>query len=169
MGLNRSSPLMYAASAQKVLDARPEWVLAEHGGPFEFNAEDFRRRVQWGHAAAKAADALSPTGDHRADWDPHRIHVEPLMQKAKPGATVKGTLVVTNPLATKEKRIVRLHGRGLTGDQTWPVEVAAGATVEREISVRLPDTLGPGRHVFALSADGDSSDAFFVVEVTSGD
>jgi glyoxylase-like metal-dependent hydrolase (beta-lactamase superfamily II) len=43
MGLNRSSPPMYAASAQKVLDAAPEWVVAEHGGPFEFSAEDFRR------------------------------------------------------------------------------------------------------------------------------
>ena len=38
MGLNRSWPLYYAASAQKVLDAAPAWVLAEHGGPFEFNA-----------------------------------------------------------------------------------------------------------------------------------
>jgi len=34
MGLNRSHPLLYAASAQKVLDAKPEWVLAEHGGAF---------------------------------------------------------------------------------------------------------------------------------------
>ena len=40
------SPLPYAASAQKVLNASPDWVLAEHGGPFEFNAEDFRRRVR---------------------------------------------------------------------------------------------------------------------------
>src|SRR5262249_7810134 len=32
MGLNRSFPLPYAASAKKVLDVSPEWVLAEHGG-----------------------------------------------------------------------------------------------------------------------------------------
>src|SRR5206468_4492145 len=39
MGLNRSSPLGYAASAQKVLEARPDWVLAEHGSAMEFSAE----------------------------------------------------------------------------------------------------------------------------------
>src|SRR5579885_649071 len=50
MGLNRSWPLPYAASAQKVLDAAPDWVLAEHGGPFEFDREDWRRRVAWGKA-----------------------------------------------------------------------------------------------------------------------
>src|SRR5919109_3743322 len=58
MGLNRSWPLPYAASAQKVLDAAPDWVLAEHGGAMEFSAEDFRRRVRWGKVSAVAADAL---------------------------------------------------------------------------------------------------------------
>jgi glyoxylase-like metal-dependent hydrolase (beta-lactamase superfamily II) len=76
MGLNRSYPLPYAASAKQVLEAAPEWVLAEHGGPFEFSAEDFRRRIQWGQVSARAADAISPSGHHRRDWDPHRIHVE---------------------------------------------------------------------------------------------
>src|SRR5262249_43072625 len=64
MGLNRSFPLVYAASAQKVLDVEPDWVLAEHGSAMEFSAEDFRRRVEWGKAAAKAADALCVSGDH---------------------------------------------------------------------------------------------------------
>ncbi|MGL4423400.1 MAG: MBL fold metallo-hydrolase, partial [Gemmataceae bacterium] len=36
MGLNRSFPGAYAESAQAVLDAKPDWILAEHGGPFEF-------------------------------------------------------------------------------------------------------------------------------------
>jgi len=70
MGLNRSHPLLYAASAQKVLDAKPEWVLAEHGGAFEFNAEDFRRRVDWGKVSAKAADTLCVSGSLLHDWDP---------------------------------------------------------------------------------------------------
>ena len=94
MGLNRSWPLPYAESAQKVLEAAPDWVLAEHGGPFEFNAEDFRRRVAWGKESAKAADALCPSGDHRIDWNPHRVHIEPLVHKAKRGDTIEATLVV---------------------------------------------------------------------------
>jgi glyoxylase-like metal-dependent hydrolase (beta-lactamase superfamily II) len=165
MGLNRSSPLMYAASARQVLDARPEWVLAEHGGPFEFNAEDFRRRVLWGEAAAKAADALCPSGNHRADWDPSRIHVEPLLQKAKPGATVKATLVAANPLARKEKLTVTLAGRGLIADQMWALEIAPGGSLQREITARLVDTAPAGRQVFALRMDGDGSDAFMVVDI----
>ena len=46
MGLNRSSPAVYGLSAKKVLDIAPEWVLAEHGGPYVFDAEDYRRRVR---------------------------------------------------------------------------------------------------------------------------
>src|SRR5262249_53655573 len=79
MGLNRSFPLPYAASAKMVLDAAPDWVLAEHGGPFEFVAEDWRRRVQWGEACAKAADAICLSGNHRKDWNPHPIHAEPVV------------------------------------------------------------------------------------------
>jgi glyoxylase-like metal-dependent hydrolase (beta-lactamase superfamily II) len=169
MGLNRSSPLMYAASAQQVLDAAPEWVLAEHGGPFEFSAEDFRRRVQWGRAAAKAADAVCLSGDHRVDWDPHRIHVEPLIQTAKAGHQVKATLVVANPLACREKLAVTLEGRGLLPEQTWQLELAGGATLERAFTARLGAGMRPGRHVFTLRAAGvdgcDGSDAFFVVDV----
>jgi glyoxylase-like metal-dependent hydrolase (beta-lactamase superfamily II) len=169
MGLNRSSPLMYAASAQQVLDARPEWVLAEHGGPFEFSAEDFRRRVDWGRAAARATDALCPSGDHRADWDPSRVHVEPLLQKAKPGATINATLVVTNPLPRKETLTAMLDGRGLTPDQTWELEVGPSGTAQRAITVQLADNAPAGRQVFALrAADGErveQSDAFFVVDV----
>src|SRR5262249_61921122 len=72
MGLNRSYPLPYADSARKVLDAAPDWVLAEHGGAFEFNAEDFRRRIEWGKVSAAAADALCVSGRHPHDREPHR-------------------------------------------------------------------------------------------------
>src|SRR5581483_4191939 len=103
MGLNRSFPGPYARSAQKVLDAAPDWVLAEHGGPMEFNAEDFRRRVQWGDTAAKAADALAPSGDHRIDWSPHGVRIEPLVQRGKPGETLKATVLVENRRSSQRK------------------------------------------------------------------
>ncbi len=169
MGLNRSSPLMYAASARQVLDARPEWVLAEHGGPFEFDAEDFRRRVAWGEAAARAADRLSPSGEHRVDWDPHLVHVEPLMQAAKAGDEVHATLVVSNPRARNVVQEVRFDGRALLGDQAWHLAVNAGTTVRRDFTVRLAADIVAGRHVFTLRGEGagapDASDAFFVVDV----
>lgn len=168
MGLNRSFPPLYAASAKKVLDAAPDWVLAEHGGPFEFSAEDFRRRVQWGEASGKAADALSASGNHRADWNPHRVHVEPLVQKAKAGAIIKGTLLVTNLAAKAEKLTVTLRGRGLTKDQTWEFAAASG-TLRQDLTFTLSDAVRPGRHVFALTAITggrlDPSDAFLVVDV----
>src|SRR5262249_35655335 len=151
MGLNRSHPLLFAASAQKVLDAKPEWVLAEHGGAFEFNAEDFRRRVEWGKVGAKAADALCPSGSLLHDWDPHRIRVEPILHKAKPGATLTATLVVHNPMKQKRKMSVTLQGRGLTEDQAWPVELA-GNEVRKDVRIKLADKLPAGRHVFVLRA-----------------
>jgi glyoxylase-like metal-dependent hydrolase (beta-lactamase superfamily II) len=169
MGLNRSWPLYYAASAQMVLDARPDWVLAEHGGPFTFSAEDFRRRVDWGRASALAADAVCVSGNHRRDWDPHRIHVEPIMQKARPGALLQGTLLVHNPLSAKETVTVRLEGRGLTADQTWELEVPGGMTIRRDISFRLQDQLPAGRHLFVLrtrtGGEPEPSDAFVGVDV----
>jgi glyoxylase-like metal-dependent hydrolase (beta-lactamase superfamily II) len=168
MGLNRSFPPLYSASAKKVLDAAPEWVLAEHGGPFEFSAEDFRRRVEWGNVSAKAADALCISGNHQQDWNPHRVHVEPLVQKAKAGAKVQGTLVVTNLRAEREKMTVTLTGLGLTKDQTWDLDVPNG-TLRQAISVPLPASIAAGRHVFTLRAvvggQLDPSDAFFVVDV----
>jgi glyoxylase-like metal-dependent hydrolase (beta-lactamase superfamily II) len=169
MGLNRSYPLPYAESAQKVLDAAPEWVLAEHGGAFEFSAEDFRRRVQWGKEGAKAADAVCVSGSLLADWDPHRVHVEPVVQKARPGDTLHGTLVVSNPRERAETVTVTLEGRGLTPDQTWQLEAKPGGTARQEITVRLGDNLGPGRHVFALTARDadrtDGADSFLAVDV----
>jgi glyoxylase-like metal-dependent hydrolase (beta-lactamase superfamily II) len=169
MGLNRSYPLPYAASARKVLDAAPEWVLAEHGGPFEFSAEDFRRRVAWGKEAARAADVVCPSGNHVYDWNPHRVHVEPLLQKARPGALLQATLVVDNPLARGQKLTVVLEGRGLTADQTLELNVPPAGTVQRALSFRLGETVPPGRHIFALQASAaeelDGSDAFVAVDV----
>jgi glyoxylase-like metal-dependent hydrolase (beta-lactamase superfamily II) len=169
MGLNRSWPLPYAASARQVLDAKPEWVLAEHGGPFEFNEEDWKRRVRWGEVSARSADALCPSGNHRHDWDPSRVHLEPLLQKAKPGQALKAVLVASNVLGQPQKLQVTLQGHGETADQEWSLEVPAAGTARREVSIQLGDTVAPGRHVFALRvAEGDTvdpSDAFVAVDV----
>ncbi|HEX5273063.1 MAG TPA: MBL fold metallo-hydrolase [Gemmataceae bacterium] len=169
MGLNRSWPLPYAASARVVLGAKPEWVLAEHGGPFEFNEEDWKRRVRWGEVGARAADAMSPSGNHRHDWDPSRVHVEPLLHKAKAGDTLKAVLVASNVLGRAQKLRVMLQGRGRTADQEWSLEVPAGGTARRDVAIRLGDRLSPGRHVLALRvAEGDNldpSDVFVAVDV----
>lgn len=169
MGMNRSWPPSYAASARKVLTAAPEWVLAEHGGPFEFNAEDFRRRVQWGQAGAAAADAVCVSGHHCYDWDPNRVHVRPLLRTAKAGETVRYSLLVHNPLPRREKVTVRLEGRGLTPDQAWDLDVAGGATGTQELALRLDDRAPAGRHIFALRVAGaggpDGSDGILAVDV----
>src|SRR5262249_3868378 len=154
-------PLPYAESAQKVLDARPDWVLAEHGSAMEFSAEDFRRRVAWGKASAKAADAVCVSGNHRHDWDPHRVHVEPVLHRARPGAALKATLVATNRLSRPQRLRVVLEGRGQAADQEWDLEVGAGQAVRRDVSMRLRDRLPAGRHVFVLRVEdpgrGDAS------------
>ncbi len=169
MGLNRSWPGYYAASAKKVLELRPEWVLAEHGGAFEFNAEDIRRRIRWGEAAAKACDALSPSGNHRHDWDPHRLHIEPLVHKAKPGATLKATLVAGNPLEKSEKLEAVLEGRGWFPDQKFQMEIAPAKTVRRDFNLRLDAKMPSGRLIFVLrSIQGtipNGADAFLAVDV----
>jgi glyoxylase-like metal-dependent hydrolase (beta-lactamase superfamily II) len=170
MGLNRSYPLPYAASAQKVLDARPDWVLAEHGGPFEFNAEDFRRRVQWGQVSARAADAICVTGNHRADWDPNRIHFEPLVQKRRRGSTGTVRLMAQNPLRRGQELKVIVEGRGLFDDQTIDLKMAPGGRASRDLTIRISDGILAGRYVFAArvseGASPDAADVFFVVDVT---
>jgi glyoxylase-like metal-dependent hydrolase (beta-lactamase superfamily II) len=169
MGLNRSFPLPYAASAQMVLDAAPDWVLAEHGGPFEFNAEDFRRRVKWGEVSAVAADALAPSGHHRHDWDPNVVAVEPLVQKAKAGSKLTATLVIQNALPQPRKLTVLLDGRGVVNDLNLPVTMPASTTERRELALQVGPKIEPGRHPLTLrvveEGRSDSSDAFMILDV----
>jgi glyoxylase-like metal-dependent hydrolase (beta-lactamase superfamily II) len=169
MGLNRSGPRLYEQSARKVLQIKPEWVLAEHGSAMEFSADDFKRRVKWGEAGTKAADALCVSGDYRHDWSPHHVSVQPVLHQAAPGGTVAAVLVVENALPRKRTLTVTLHGRGLTKDQSWQVEVGAGAAVRREVKLTLSDKAPAGRLPFALTArEGDKvepGDSFVVVDV----
>jgi glyoxylase-like metal-dependent hydrolase (beta-lactamase superfamily II) len=169
MGLNRSYPLLYAESAQKVLAAAPDWVLAEHGGPFDFNAEDFRRRVQWGQVSAKAADAVCPSGNHRQDWDINRVAVRPLLQTVRRGATVQATLVAANALNHRQSLAFILEGRELTAEQRLTLDVPAGQTRELPFAFRLDDGVKLGRQVLILRGDyageADGSDALLVLDV----
>jgi glyoxylase-like metal-dependent hydrolase (beta-lactamase superfamily II) len=166
MGLNRSSPVPYGKSAQKVLDIRPEWVLAEHGGPYVFDAEDYRRRVQWGEAAGKACDALCVSGDHLRDWTPHLLSVEPVLVTAKPGAEVSVTVRVT---AGREPVTVWVS---LAGQPGFVMTAKPGQDATRPLTFRVPEGTPPGRHVFsawaAPSADRASeqlTDSYLAVDV----
>jgi glyoxylase-like metal-dependent hydrolase (beta-lactamase superfamily II) len=169
MGLNRSFPPLYAASARKVLDAAPDWVLAEHGGPFEFSAEDFRRRVQWGEVAAQAANELSPSGNHQHDWNPHQVRVEPLVQQARPGATLSWTVLADNRLDREQSWQVTLEGRAGLEAQEWQLSAAAGKIARRAFTTRLPEKMTPGRHVWTLRVlEGErlsAADAFLAVDI----
>lgn len=170
MGLNRSFPSIYASSAQKVLDAAPDWVLAEHGGPFEFNAEDFRRRVAWGKAAAQACDAVCLSGKHVQDWNPHRVHVEPLVQEAKAGDKLTWTLRAYNPTDQAETLQAALQGRGVIADQQFTLNVPAGGETKIGFNVALPANLAPGRHIFVVRVSSgarlDGSDCFLGADIS---
>jgi glyoxylase-like metal-dependent hydrolase (beta-lactamase superfamily II) len=170
MGLNRSSPAVYAASARKVLEIAPEWVLAEHGGPYVFDAEDYRRRVRWGEAASKACDALCLSGNHQRDWDPHWVELEPVLQTAKPGGEVKVRGAVTARGPKPETGTLVFRGRGVFPDQTVRLDgIAPGRRQPGEWTFRLPANVRPGRHVFAVEVTGEYGpepvDAFFAVDV----
>ncbi len=163
MGLNRSSPKVYAESAQKILDMNPGWILAEHGGPYVFNAEDYRRRVLWGHSAAKACDAICVSGDHLKDWNPHTVSVEPLLMKAKPGDKIGTTLRIAPGLGPIR---VAFEGRGVLPDQVWDFNAPRGES--KAVTLALPADLPAGRHVFSIrptGPHGEFADPFFVVDV----
>jgi glyoxylase-like metal-dependent hydrolase (beta-lactamase superfamily II) len=169
MGLNRSGPLLYEASARKVRELAPEWVLAEHGSAMEYNAEDFGRRIEWGQVSARAADALCSSGDHRHDWNPHHVRVEPILQRVGVGARVRGTVRIDNLLSRQRKLRISLAGRGILPDQSWEIEVPAGGSASRSFEGKVADKVRPGRHILPLRVlEGDvvdGSDAFLAVEV----
>lgn len=164
MGLNRSWPSVYGESAKKVGKIAPEWVLAEHGGPYVFNEEDYRRRAAWGEAAGEACDAVCASGHHRRDWNPHAVSVEPCLVKGKAGGEVKAK-VWAEPNTGGVK--VKLRGRGVVPDQEWAFPDSRKRQMQ-EVSLRLPGTLAPGRHVFAVSptaGPGEFADPWLAVDV----
>ncbi|MBA4187529.1 MAG: hypothetical protein C0467_05865 [Planctomycetaceae bacterium] len=168
MGLNRSSPAAYGSSAGKVLDIAPEWVLAEHGGPYVFSKEDYRRRVKWGEVAGKACDAISVSGDHLRDWTPHRVSVEPVLTTAKPGNEITIQVTLSESGRDDPGATIVLRGRGLFTDET--VTFGPGARQTRSVKLKLAETAPLGRQVFRVRATDKSgsefADPYFAVDVT---
>jgi len=169
MGLNRSSPVPYGQSAKKVLEVNPEWVLAEHGGPYVFNAEDYKRRAKWGEAAGQACDALSVSGRHLHDWTPHRVTVEPVLQTVKPGEAFTVTLGFAGTGPKPVSVILTANGRGIVSDLSVKHQVEPGKAKSAAVRLTVADGAKPGRHVFPVKvSDGygpEPVDAFFAVEV----
>jgi len=167
MGLNRSSPAAYGNSAAKVLDIAPEWVLAEHGGPYVFNKEDYRRRVKWGEVAGKACDAISVSGEHLRDWTPHRVSVEPVLTTAKPGAEITVQVTLSESGRDDPGVTVVLRGRGLFADES--ITFGLGARQTKTLKLKLSSSLAEGRHVFWVRATdkngGEFADPHFAVDV----
>ena len=169
MGLNRSFPGPYGLSAQKVLDLSPDWILAEHGGPFVFNHEDFKRRVQWGRTSSDAANAICVSGWHRRDWDPHRVRVEPIVNSARPGDTIHFNIMINNILDKTDSYKLFLDGDRLTDDQSWSIEVPAHKKVEKAVTVKLKNQLPKGRHILIIRNEDisgqESVDSFCAIDV----
>lgn len=132
-------------------DAPKSWEqitpgLAEHGGPYVFDKEDYRRREKWGQVAGMACDALC--GDHRRDWTPHRVSVEPELQTAKPNSEIAMRVTRSESGRDDPGATITLLGLGLFPDQVIPFK--AGARQEIDMRLKLPATLPAGRHVFAV-------------------
>jgi glyoxylase-like metal-dependent hydrolase (beta-lactamase superfamily II) len=170
MGLNRSSPVPYGASAQKVLDISPQWVLAEHGGPYVFSAEDYRRRVKWGEAAGKACDAICVSGSHLRDWTPHRITAEPVIQTVRPGGKLTVTLTAAGTSVKAEEIVIAVAGRGLIGNVDEKFRALPGQSQTMSVTRTVAAGVAAGRYVFPVSVADSTGrepvDTFFAVEVT---
>ncbi|HND53313.1 MAG TPA: MBL fold metallo-hydrolase, partial [Pirellulaceae bacterium] len=144
--LNRALPGGYARSARKILDAAPEWILAEHGGPFEFNAEDFRRREAWAVDSGRAADRLSPSGDLRHDWDLHRVRLEPLIAATTAGATRDVSWIVSNPLSVDVELNLLIESPLLAAPVQSQLTVPAGGAASQSVRLSVAAGLKVGRH-----------------------
>lgn len=174
-GRNTGLPAGYAATAEQILALKPDWILAEHGGAFVYNAQDFENRRNWALHAAKAADGLSPHDDHRFDWDPQRMRIEPVVCRSPAGRQVDCWLELTNPLLEKQSYTIR---QSLADPANNPpavmdnlqVSVPAGGTVRRPIMLKIAAQAPPGRYILPLESrnqvgEPDPSDLFMVLEV----
>jgi len=165
MGLNRSSPVYYGTSAKKVLDAKPDWILAEHGGPYVFDAEDYERRVKWGASAGLAADAICVSGTHHNDWNPHRASVSPVLRTVKAGEMAKFTVTLTNHSSKTETVRVIVRGHGLPEQS---LTLAPGKEVTTPVTLTIPADWKPGRYVFDVIPRGplgEFADPSFAVDL----
>ena len=168
-GLNRGLPLGYAASVAKILERAPDWILAEHGGAMAFDREDFELRKRWADAAALAADALSPSGNHRQDWDPHRVRIEPVRLAAAAGQSVDVEVVVTNPTKSEQRLELSLDPAPGVSADVCKFNALPGRDTRRPMKLKLADDVSIGRHVLTFSATTDDepepADVFLVIEL----
>jgi glyoxylase-like metal-dependent hydrolase (beta-lactamase superfamily II) len=167
-GRNRGLPTGYSFSAAKILDMRPDWILAEHGGAFEFNEDDFRRRRDFAVRAGQLADRLSVHGDHRFDWDPQRIRVEPLISTATNEPTVKVKLAISNPLKDSVEYAIQ-SGRGDVYIDPVSILVKGESTAERDLEIPIPPGKVAGWLIVPIRVEDksgvDCSDTFAVIAV----
>jgi glyoxylase-like metal-dependent hydrolase (beta-lactamase superfamily II) len=168
-GLNRGLPLGYAASIGRILERSPDWILAEHGGAMDFDRQDFELRKRWAQAAALAADALSPSGNHRQDWDPHRVRIDPLRLAVVAGQSVDVEVAVTNPTKNAQRLNLSLDRTSAASADVCQFTAAPGDETRRPITLRLPADASIGRHILTFSATTDDqpepADVFLVLEV----
>ena len=168
MGLNRSSPAVYGQSAQKVLDLAPEWILAEHGGPYVFNAEDYKRRVKWGEAAGKACDALCVTDSHLRDWTPHRMSLQPVLQTVKVGGEINLQIELGEDGTPDPGMNITLLGRGIFPDK----QINFRANAKRVTTMTVREETPPGRYIFWVRTTctiqgAEPTDLYFAVDVVA--
>ena len=168
-GRNRGLPAGYVQSVEKIQAMRPDWILAEHGGAFEYHAEDFRRRRDFAIRAGELADRISPHGDHRIDWDPQRVRVVPLICPAHAGARVALRIVVDNPTNKLTMYSIQSTRPEIASPQRWKLTAGGDSTTVLDIELDVPSTAPAGRMVvpFIVKGDGgiDPSDAFVVLDV----
>ncbi|MBY0513433.1 MAG: hypothetical protein K2P78_05925, partial [Gemmataceae bacterium] len=132
------------------------------------DAEDYRRRVLWGEAAGAACDAVCGHGDHRRDWSPHLLSVEPVLVTAKPGDEVKASLRVTDGRdpVTVWACVAGQPGVAMTAR---PVQDAT-----RPVNVRVPVDASLGRRIIPMWAapsqdrEGEQlTDTYLVIDVSA--
>ncbi len=164
---NKGMPNGYASTAQWILDTRPDWILAEHGGPFAFNEEDFRRRVKWAQTAGAAADAVSLSGQYPWDWDLHRTRIEPHMIDARPGEKTVVKWVVKNPSARVRRFSLRLARPGILMPMNTEADIPASEEKWQHLELAIAPDAPSGRHIIPcdVAVDGvqDACDVFFVL------
>ena len=172
MGLNRSFPLLYADSARQGAEGRPRLGAGRAWRPLRVQRRGFSPPRRLGQESAQGRRRSVSERQSPHDWNPHRIHVEPLVHKAKPGDTIEATLVVdpqpSGGPAAEELNVV-LEGRGLLADQSWQVRPVFGGPVRRGWKMAIGDSIPVGRNVFVLRVTGrnglDASDGFLVIDV----
>jgi hypothetical protein len=171
-GLNRALPADVAVAANLLLRIKPDWILASRGGSFEFNEADARRRLAWAQSAGAAADQLSPSGEHRKDWDPQLVRVEPFLSRSAAGRDAGVELVVRNPEQRPVSLQVRVQGREIAADLVRKVDVAAEGSARVPLTLKVAERVMAGRYPLAIRVyEGGverGDDPVMIVDVTGG-